>query len=200
MHPKTFACLLFVAASVALPTLALADTPPVAPASVPPAPKPPSEAPQAEPKKITPAEDPDAAEKAFQVLIRRNREQNLRSFLASRGVEDKAAQEALVASVGRQEQARTKIRDMGHKLLMALTAPSSPSVDGQIKKLTDDYQSAVDEFARQQRQTRQDLEKQFQISKNPRLQGAMLVLGVTEDAPPLLPDWQVPGTAASAGR
>ena len=138
------------------------------------------------------------ADEAFQAMVRRNREQNLRDFLAVRGVADPATQNALVASVARQEQARAKLRDLGNKLFIALSTPAPPQVaEVQLKKLTEDYQRALDDFQAQQRLGQQDLEKQLQVSKNVRLQGVLMVLGVTEDAPPLLPSWGVPGTTTS---
>jgi hypothetical protein len=135
------------------------------------------------------------ASETLEQLIARNREQNLRDFLSSRGIKDEATQKILVVYIARQEQSRHDLKQLGNKLFTALAAVApTDSAEPQIKKLVDDYGKALEEFSKSQQEQKLELEKQLKVSQNFRIQAVLMVLGVAPNSEPLVPTWGVPGT------
>lgn len=149
------------------------------------------------------AASPDAKqtatkEESLSQLIARNRVQNLRDFLSSRGVTQTSTQEEIIQSVTQQEVIRQRMQAQSRKLMSALSAKvPEGSAESQIKKLVEEFEKSSLELATLQRQQLANWEKSAKAAPDFRLKGALLLLGLMPDSTPSLPSWGLPGTVGS---
>jgi hypothetical protein len=115
---------------------------------------------------------------------RKETEDRMRAMMTDNGITDTATQDAVLAYLANELQARGPLRRMGVKLQRALGNPDIS--DDQIKGLIADYQNAQDLENQRRTKAQSDLDAQIHYSQNPRLQGLLMLMGVLGDGPPLM--------------
>lgn len=135
----------------------------------------------------------------------------VRGFMSSRGIRDSETQEVVVATVAEQTQARQELLQAGRELMHELSAHSGVSSSSgtsvnsaaapkstatqdkgqgagdQTAAAVQRYETAVAGYQAQRAKAIASLEAKTGFSKKSRLRGILLLLGVIEDAPPVIP-------------
>ncbi len=115
---------------------------------------------------------------------RKQMEDNLREMMTNNGVTDTSTQDAVLAYLSNELDARRPLRQMGVKLQRALGDQSI--TDDQIKAMVADYQNAQDLETQRRSKAQSDLDAKIHYTQNPRLQGLLMLMGVLGDGPPLM--------------
>lgn len=115
---------------------------------------------------------------------RQEQETQLRTLMSSNGVTDAPTQDAVLTYLEDELKARAPLRQMGLKLYRAL-GDQNISND-QIQAMIADYQNAQDLENQRRTKSQSDLDAKIHYTKNPRLQGLLLLMGVLGDGPPLM--------------
>ena len=115
---------------------------------------------------------------------RKETENKLREMMTHNGITDASTQDAVLAYLSNELDARRPLRQMGVKLQRALGDQSI--ADDQIKALIADYQNAQEMENQRRIKAQSDLDGKIHYSQNPRLQGLLMLMGVLGDGPPLM--------------
>jgi hypothetical protein len=115
---------------------------------------------------------------------RKETEDRLRAVMTDNGVTDTATQDAVLAYLANDLQARNPLRQMGIKLQRALS--DKDVSDDQIKGMIADYQNAQALENQRRTKAQSDLDTQIHYTQNPRLEGLLMLMGVLGDGPPLM--------------
>jgi hypothetical protein len=115
---------------------------------------------------------------------RKQTEDKLREMMTNNGVTDTSTQDAVLAYLSNELEARQPLRQMGEKLNRALSDQSI--TNDQIKGMIADYQNAQDLENQNRIKAQSDLDASIHYSQNPRLQALLMLMGVLGDGPPLM--------------
>lgn len=115
---------------------------------------------------------------------RKQTEDKLREMMTNNGITDSSMQDAVLAYLSNELEARQPLRQMGIKLQRALGDQSI--TDDQIKAMIADYKNAQDLENQRRTKAQSDLDANIHYSKNPRLQGLLMLMGVLGNGPPLM--------------
>ena len=115
---------------------------------------------------------------------RKQTEDKMRNMMANNGVTDGNTQDAVLAYLTNELEARRPLRQIGIKLQRALSDENT--TDDQIKAIIADYENVQNLENQRRTQAQSDLDKAIQYSQNPRLQGLLMLMGVLGDGPPLM--------------
>jgi len=115
---------------------------------------------------------------------RKQTEDKLREMMIHNGITDISTQDAVLAYLSNELNARRPLRQLGVKLQRALGDQSI--TDDQIKGMIADYQNAQDLENQRRIKEQSDLDAKIHYSQNPRLQGLLMLMGVLGDGPPLM--------------
>ncbi|MEO6906857.1 MAG: hypothetical protein ABI210_03110 [Abditibacteriaceae bacterium] len=169
MMKDTFKWSLMLTGLVLSGAVALAQPGPPPPGNNPP---PPNARPRPNNQRMTPEER------------RKESEVKLRQMMTNNGITDTSTQDAVLAYLSNELETRKPLRQMGVKLQRALTDQSI--TDDQIKAMIADYKNAQDLESQNRTKAQSDLDAKIHYSKNPRLQGMLMLMGVLGDGPPLM--------------
>ena len=103
-----------------------------------------------------------------------------RTALTRAGITDPATQDSVLAYAADRQKNGGDLRDKFTKLREALTMGST---DGDVAILLNDYKDAIDDEKASRKKAEAALDAKIGYSKNPRLESALLILGLVGDAP-----------------
>jgi hypothetical protein len=107
------------------------------------------------------------------------RERGLRSLLAEAGFEQKDVQDAVVAFVNEQDQAREPLRDQAAKLMDTVTGAATG--DALVPGLLAELRKNVAAEKERRKAAETALDAKINYSKQPRLEAILTVLGIIGD-------------------
>lgn len=119
-------------------------------------------------------------------------EREMRQVMAWLGCNERAVQDAILGHIGMEARARQTLRVQGRKLFEALRAerplslPPGVVPDAPIIALLADLRAGLQADRVRREASERMLDEKINYSKNPRLEAALLLLGVIGDGPELL--------------
>jgi len=111
-------------------------------------------------------------------------EERLRNVMKENGITEPADQNAVLAYLADELEARRPLRQKGMKLQEALS--DSNTTDAQIKALVDDYHNAQKVEEQRRIKAQNDLDAKIHYTKNPRMEGFLMLMGVLGDGQPMM--------------
>jgi hypothetical protein len=119
-----------------------------------------------------------------EIAPEQRQKERLRRQFQQMGVTDAAAQEALVLYVTDETLARTKLMETARQLQQGLRGDALS--DTQIMALLSDYQTAIEEDKTRRTTALAKLKTGFDVTKNPRVEATLTLMGVYGDGPALM--------------
>jgi len=111
-------------------------------------------------------------------------EERLRGVMKENGITEEADQNAVLAYLSDELEARKPLRQMGMKLQGALG--DTATTDVQIKALVEDYQNAQAVEKQRRLKAQSDLDAKIHYTKNPRMEAFLMLMGVLGDGQPMM--------------
>jgi len=106
-------------------------------------------------------------------------DQAIRKMMAQAGVEDVAKQDAVLAFVKADMEARRPLREQGQKLLQALR--EGAVTDDQLLALVTDYRASQEAEQIRREKAQEELDEKIKFGENPRLEAMLLLAGLIGD-------------------
>lgn len=140
-----------------------------------------------------PAPAPPAAKKdggAYRPDVHNMQELRLRGLMTSFGVAELDTQDAVLAFIVQEEKARQPLRQRSRSLYGAIRNNTEPEVG--IRTMIEEFKASVEADKTRHSTAESALDNRIGYSKNPRLEGMLLLLGIIGDGPLLMPYGQPP--------
>lgn len=126
--------------------------------------------------------------KEGETKYQQQREKALREFMISRGFADKGVQNAIIAHLQKQEQARREFLQGGQRLLPLLHGDAQSAEEKkQMQAAVGAYAKALDAYREQRLKAELALDQKIKHSQHPQLQVLLLLLGAVGEGPAILP-------------
>lgn len=139
------------------------------------------------------ADNPTNRPAGRQVTPQERARQRLRRELQLVGVNQLAVQDTLIAYIEAENEARLDLGEKGRRLQVALRGNALS--DAQVAALLNDYQAAIEEDKARRDKTQAELVKNVDITKMPKVEATLVLMGVYGDGP-LLVNNLLPSTRA----
>lgn len=130
------------------------------------------------------ADNPTNRPAGRQVTAQERARQRLRRELQLMGVNQLALQDTLINYIEGENEARLALGDKGRRLQVALRGNALS--DTQVAALLNDYQAAIEEDKARRDKAQAELVKSVDITKLPRVEATLVLMGVYGDGPLLV--------------
>ena len=112
-------------------------------------------------------------------------ERRVRDLMVGFGVIDAGVQDALLAHIGAQVRARTRVRQLGVELYQALRRPALANEE--VRRLLNDYQVALEADGGERARAEEALNNRIGFRDQPRLEAMLMLFGIIGDNPVIMP-------------